>query len=248
MRSFHLTTTRQHTVKAGNLEPNTEYVYRVGLGYGQGIKWSDSYYEFRSSLPVGPDPNPSPDKPAITFLALADQGCSGSFFNQPQGNDPPRGSPDAAKNVTDLITSMVNNQTIHSVHIMGDLAYADGAAHVWDMWTEMIQAYASKVPVMVGVGNHEYDHTEGGEGGKDPSGEMSAFGFQPSWGEGAFQSKGGECGVPVSKRFAVPDNGNGMNGVFWYVQFCSSPQRVLQSMSLTSFLSCSCVMSKQVFI
>ena len=52
----------------------------------------------------------------------------------------------------------------------------------------------------------------------DPSGVNTTFGFQPQWGKGdngekgAFKSEGGECGVPVSKRFAVPDNGN---GAFW---------------------------------
>ncbi|KAL7543835.1 hypothetical protein ACHAXR_013183 [Thalassiosira sp. AJA248-18] len=76
----------------------------------------------------------------------------------------------------------------------------------------MIQSYASRVPVMVGVGNHEYDHTEGGGGGKDPSGVLSA---------------GGECGVPVSKRFAAPDNGN---GVFWY----SYDQALVHTVMLSS--------------
>jgi hypothetical protein len=67
---------------------------------------------------------------------------------------------------------------------------------------------------MVVNGNHEYDHTMGGSGGKDPSGEESEFGFQPNWDETSFHSTGGECGVPISKRFAVPENGN---SVFWYV-------------------------------
>ena len=110
-----------------------------------------------------------------------------------------------AQQVTDLIASMIDNQTIGSIHFIGDLSYADGAAHVWDVWMDMIQPIASRVPVMVGVGNHEYDHSDGG--------------FQPDWGEGSFKSEGGECGVPISKRFAVPDNGN---GVFWCVHFLAN--------------------------
>ena len=189
-----------HTVKVTNLEPHTEYVYRVGLGFGQGVKWGDKYREFHSSPPPGTR-SPSPSKPALTFLALADQGCPDP--NQKRNHD-------HSQNVTQLIISLINNQTIDSVHHPGDLSYANGAAHLWDVWTDMIEPYASHVPLMVGVGNHEYDHSKGGGDGKDPSGVKTENGFQPSWGN--FGNVGGECGVPVSKRFAVPDNGN---GVFW---------------------------------
>mmetsp|Transcript_20024 Transcript_20024/g.43387 ORF Transcript_20024/g.43387 Transcript_20024/m.43387 type:complete len:484 (-) Transcript_20024:5185-6636(-) len=210
-----------HTVKATNLEPNTEYVYRVGLGFGQGIKWSEKYFDFRSSPPPGSGP-PSPNKPALTFLALANQGCH-------QGEDPPSTlGGNSAQQVAQLIVSMIDKRTIDSIHHIGGLSYADGAAHVWDAWIDMIQPYASRVPVMVGVGNHEYDHTLGGGGGRDPSGITTEFGFQPNWGEGAFNSNtGGECGVPVSKRFAVPDNGN---GVFWY----SHDQSLVHTVMLSS--------------
>ena len=193
-----------HTVRVTGLEPNTEYVYRVGLGFGQGIKWSDDHYDFRSSLPAGSGP-PTIGEPAVTFLALADQGCTDSIFK----NHPSKDS--AGENVTRLITSIVDSQTINAIHHFGDLSYADGHAHVWDAWMKMIEPFASRVPVMVGVGNHEYDHSQGG-GDRDPSGVESDDGFHPTWGEGSFKSEGGECGVPVSKRFAVPHNGN---GVFW---------------------------------
>mmetsp|Transcript_17410 Transcript_17410/g.37680 ORF Transcript_17410/g.37680 Transcript_17410/m.37680 type:complete len:284 (+) Transcript_17410:61-912(+) len=103
------------------------------------------------------------------------------------------------------------NQTINSIHHIGDLSYACGAGHIWDAFMDMIQPFAARVPMMVGVGNKEYDHTAGGKG-KDPSGMETEFGFQPTWGTFGTAS-GGECGVPISKRFAAPENGN---GVFWY--------------------------------
>ncbi|KAL9182584.1 hypothetical protein ACHAXT_013236 [Thalassiosira profunda] len=195
-----------HTVLAKDLEPDTEYAYRVGLSFGQGIKWSDYYYVFRSSSATGVGSS-TPGEPAVTFVAFGDQGCADSASHS------------HGDNVTRLITNMMQERTIHSVHQIGDLSYADGAAHVWDVWHAMIEAYAARLPVMVGVGNHEYDHTESSDSSKDPSGVNTTFGFQPEWGKGdngekgAFKSEGGECGVPVSKRFAVPDNGN---GVFWY--------------------------------
>lgn len=186
-----------HTVKVTGLDPSTDYLYRVGVAAGQGIKWSD-YFAFRSSLPPGPTVEP------LTVLAFGDQGCED--WNNITSSAP---------NVTKLITNMMDhkNVTIHSIHHLGDLSYAMGAAHIWDEWLNMIQPYASRVPLMVGVGNHEYDHTGGGGGRKDPSGSMTEYGFEPAWGNFGADS-GGECGVPVSKRFASPSNGN---GVFWLV-------------------------------
>lgn len=207
-------------------------MYRVGLGYGQGVKWSEEIFHFRTSFPPGGDggggvveaslssanslsssssslsssssstsSSSNHYNPAVTFLALADQGYSSS---------PSHGS----QQVSQLISSIINERTIDSIHHIGDLCYADGNDSIWNDWFNMIQPYASRIPYMVANGNHEYDHTLGGGMGKDPSGEDTEFGFQPEWDSTSFHSTGGECGVPISKRFAVPENGN---SVFWYV-------------------------------
>ena len=73
-----------------------------------------------------------------------------------------------------------------------------GAAHVWDSWMDMISIFATSIPLMIGVGNHEYDHTKGGEG-KDKSGVRTSYGYMPKWGNFRDDSNG-ECGVPTSKR------------------------------------------------
>jgi acid phosphatase type 7 len=67
----------------------------------------------------------------------------------------------------------------------------------------MIESFTPYVPLMISVGNHEYDHTSGGNNGKDPSGINTTNGFMPSWGNFGTDS-GGECGVPTSKRFTMP--------------------------------------------
>merc|ERR1719487_1192414 len=90
----------------------------------------------------------------------------------------------------------------------GDLSYATSAGYIWDQWHEMISPYASRLPLMVGLGNHEYDHLTGGNG-KDKTvpqpqptpGEDS--GFKPFWGNFGDDSKG-ECGVPTMNRFTMP--------------------------------------------
>jgi acid phosphatase type 7 len=76
----------------------------------------------------------------------------------------------------------------------------------------MIEPVTAQVPLMVAVGNHEYDHEAGGGGGKDPSQVDTDSGFVPVWGDFGNDS-GGECGVPTAKRFTMPATGN---GVFWY--------------------------------
>ncbi len=93
------------------------------------------------------------------------------------------------------------------LHI-GDLSYATGMAYRWDEWMTLIEPLSSRVPYMVSVGNHE--QCSFGDSKKDPSG--TDLPFHPIWGNYRHDS-GGECGVPTSKRFHMPDNGN---GVWWY--------------------------------
>lgn len=223
-----------HTIRVQGLEAGVEYAYRVGLSFGQGVKWTDDYYVMRGPLPRGAGSS-DPEKPALTFLSLANQGCGDSGYDVVAGADPPTATESDAQNVMNLIVSLIEGETVDAIHHLGNLAYADGAGHVWDAYANMIQSYAARVPITVGVGNHEYDHTDGGGDGKDPSGVMSMMGFHPSWGRGSFGSTGGECGVPVSKRFAVPEGGN---GVFWYVypRDAESVLTARRACLLTSFL------------
>ena len=118
----------------------------------------------------------------------------------------------AAKNVSNLITTIVNNTNIDSIHIIGDLSYADGHTQIWNTYMDMIEPFASRVPTMVAVGNHEYDYDTLGDGSKDASGVNTSNVFHPSWGGKAFHDEGGECGVSIAKRFAAPNNGN---KIFW---------------------------------
>ena len=180
-----------HVVTLTNLQPDTDYQYKVGLAGGQGIVWSD-IFQFHSAPEVG-------DTKEFSYVVYGDQGCPSIGW----GNGGLWTSAMAAREAT-----------IRAVHHFGDLSYARGAAHVWDEWFHMIQSFAARVPLLIGVGNHEYDHTSGGENGKDPSGLNASHGFNPEWGNYGDDS-GGECGVPTAQRFTMPTS-NGSNGVFWY--------------------------------
>lgn len=179
-----------HTVALTGLEANTVYYYKVGLETEPGaVTWS-SVYQFTTALPAG-------DRTDHTFLVYGDQGCPGVGWG-----------PGSA-----WVAAMAERESdVRAIHHVGDLSYAQGAAHQWDAWFDMIQPVSAKIPLMIAVGNHEYDHDSGGGGSKDPSHVETEDGFRPAWGDFANDS-GGECGVPTSKRFTMPATGN---GVFWY--------------------------------
>jgi len=176
------------------------------------VTFSDTY-KFRSALPPG-------DNRPFSYIVYGDQGC-------PEAGWGAGGAWTAAMTERELEAE----NPIRSVHHIGDLSYAKGSASVWDAWLDMIEVFTTRVPLMIGVGNHEYDHTAGGEGGKDPSGVEAPHGFMPPWGNFGDDS-GGECGVPVAKRFCMPQSNtsNPSNGVFWYsYDFASVHTTVISS-------------------
>eukprot|EP00563_Minutocellus_polymorphus_P013579 CAMPEP_0181049390 /NCGR_PEP_ID=MMETSP1070-20121207/15954_1 /TAXON_ID=265543 /ORGANISM="Minutocellus polymorphus, Strain NH13" /LENGTH=686 /DNA_ID=CAMNT_0023128259 /DNA_START=60 /DNA_END=2120 /DNA_ORIENTATION=+ len=191
-----------HTVILTGLKPDAEYSYRVGLSYGQGIVWS-STFAFRSALPAGWS------KP-YSFIAYGDQGC-------PDDGWALGGNLTASMVRRELDGHRNGTAPIRLVHHFGDLSYSRGSAYLWDAWLDMVEPFASRLPLMVGIGNHEYDHTTGGIR-RDPSGVTTDDGFHPVWGNFRTDS-GGECGVPTAKRFLPPKTKQGnytSNGVFWY--------------------------------
>lgn len=188
-----------HTIEFTGLVPNTVYSYKVGLTFGQGVVWSD-VFEFIS--PATTDYfKEGNGNVTYTYLVYGDQGCPAVGWGE--------GSRWSAAMVT-------RETSAREVHHIGDLSYARGATHIWDEWLAMVSgSFATKLPLMVAVGNHEYDHTMGGDHGKDPSGSDEVHGFMPTWGNMGDDS-GGECGVPTSKHFQMPVSSLGSNGVFWY--------------------------------
>jgi hypothetical protein len=182
-----------HTISLNNLIPSTKYKYQVGLMEKDDVvlHWSEEF-TFQTPPEEG-------DTQPIVYVVYGDQGCPYHGWKGGQ----------------QWLEAMVERETnLSTVHHFGDLSYARGAAHVWDSWFRMVQPLAARVPLMVAVGNHEYDHTNGGGLDKDPSGVATPHGFMPSWGNFGDDS-GGECGVPTAKRFQMPESSHS-NGVFWY--------------------------------
>lgn len=170
-----------HDVLLQPLLTNTRYYYQ----FGDGQTMSD-VYNFTTPLPAG---NPTPHM-VITY---GDQGVV----------DSPGSHGTAAR-----IIEEYRDNNIRKVLHNGDISYAMGYAYIWEQWFSLVQPYATLVPYMITIGNHEQDHWTGGE--KDPSG--AGNGFHPIWGNFGADS-GGECGVPMYYRFHMADNGH---SIWWY--------------------------------
>ena len=195
-----------HTILLDDLRPSTTYYYRVGTNeHG----WSDIYF-FTN--------RPDNLNEAVNFIAYGDMGLTPV--------EP--GAKATLEHVTERIRSINVTCLIH----IGDISYARGIGALWDAFMTQIQPIAARVPYMVGIGNHEYDHIEGGD--KDPSGAPAPGGFRPSWGNYG-QDSGGECAVPMVHRFHSPSNGNGL---FWY-SFDVGPVHVLMFSTEHDFLNTS---------
>lgn len=216
-----------HTVIMTDLQLDTTYYYKVGILSSrddpildssslENVVWS-KIITFQSPLPAGYTTTYRKNKQApMTIIVYADQGIQGY------------GNHDNADRVALFTEREVENHTISSIHHFGDLAYAQGSGHAWDAWLDMIEPFAAKVPLMIGIGNHEYDYTSGGgRNRKDPS-RLRTNGYHPRWGNFGTDSNG-ECGVPTAKRFQMPSSPDS-NGVFWY----SFDQGLLHTIMLSS--------------
>jgi hypothetical protein len=142
-----------HTILINDLRPSTTYYYRVGSNeHG----WSN-VNKFTN--------RPSNTDEVINLIAYGDMGVSP---NQP-----------GAKSTIDRVSARVISDNITAVLHIGDVTYANGVGALWEAFMTQIEPTAARVPYMVGVGNHEYDHVTGGD--KDPSGAPGPGGFRPSW-------------------------------------------------------------------
>jgi len=169
-----------HDVLLTKLKPNTQYFYQFGAGTG----WS-KIHSFETPPLIG-------TKDPFKFITYGDMGLY----------------PPAAPKVASLVSKEAQRGAKFVLH-QGDLAYAGGYAYLWDQWLSMIEPISTRIPYMIGIGNHEQAHIIGGK--KDPS-KAEGNGFHPPWGN-YLDDSGGECGVPPHYRFHMPDSGN---SVWWY--------------------------------
>ena len=182
-----------HHVLLKGLKPSTEYFYIYGHN-------SNNNFLFSSERSFITRPAEDDLDASIKFIAYADMGYQ-------------EGMTTATNVMKDVFTGGYNQFLIH----FGDISYARGQAWQWEKWFHVVEPLAAQIPYMISIGNHEYDHTEGGMS-HDPSGVRTAAGWHPSWGNLGDDSNG-ECGVPMYNRFKAPmmtPYNAKTNGIFWY--------------------------------
>ena len=163
-----------HDVLLTGLKQDSTIFYKYGSTQSTG-----KVYNFTTPPPHG-------SKDPFSFVTYGDMGLSLSH---------------GAKDTMTHVLQEIRKGAKFVLH-QGDLSYALGYAYIWEQWMSLIEPIATRVPYMVGIGNHEQDYLTG-QGGD---------GFHPSWGNYGGDS-GGECGVPTRYRFHMPDNGYSVN---WY--------------------------------
>jgi hypothetical protein len=142
-----------HTILLNDLHPSTTYFYRTGTDEDG---WS-SVYSFTN--------RPANGDSEVTLIAYGDLGLS---LLAP-----------GAKSTMDRVGARVMSTNITCLLHIGDISYAQGIGVMWDVFMIQIEPIASRIPYMVSIGNHEYDHVTGGD--KDPSGAPGPGGFRPKW-------------------------------------------------------------------
>jgi hypothetical protein len=177
-----------HDVVLTGLQASTRYYYKYGSTANNSLSAEQS---FVSSPGVGPNIT-------IRFIAYGDLGVLVPFSTKLEQQEP---SVQTAKWALRDLNGWAS-QTPLVIHI-GDVSYARGWGHLWDWFSSMIEPLAVKAPYMIGIGNHEYDYPN------QP--------WKPDWSNYGKDS-GGECGIPYSVRFHMPNDDNIADGIrnLWY--------------------------------
>ena len=82
------------------------------------------------------------------------------------------------------INSEKDNNNIRFVLHIGDLAYGIGQEYIWEQWSNLISPISLKIPYMIGIGNHEYDHEDNSTSFNQQDGSgLIGNGYHPSWGK-----------------------------------------------------------------
>ncbi|KAL7523587.1 hypothetical protein ACHAWF_000582, partial [Thalassiosira exigua] len=92
---------RLHSVTLKNLEPGVEYAYRPGLEFGQGVNGGEKYRVFR--------------------------GCPG-LSSKDEADDDAKVQAQGGAGVAKLISTLLDQQRIDSIHHIGGLSLAHGDA------------------------------------------------------------------------------------------------------------------------
>lgn len=182
---------RNHRIAAGNSGNFTDHDHEY---YSGGDNGEERIFSFFSHAP------PSPDA-TLTFVTYGDMGssyahkCPGAIPTATaierhvalsHGDDVSSSDESLPAGILGMHDGMMQRMTraplarVDMVLHVGDIAYADGSQQVWDDFMDLIEPYASRVPYMISVGNHEVDWKRDGPWPThDASGQKQPY--SPDW-------------------------------------------------------------------
>lgn len=191
-----------NAVLVSNLLPSTKYFYTVG---DPNVQYSAEYH-FTTPPTVGPNSNVNMIVWADSGQAIADgsyewewtdydpivttppntmQAALATFVDIWQQDEAQQG---ASLNLTRRIAQDINDSITLLMH-NGDISYARGLVAAWDIFMDQYSPLLKHVPYMLLPGNHERDCPNSG----DRFGPLIEA-----------TDSGGECGVPMERRFQMP--------------------------------------------
>eukprot|EP00762_Andalucia_godoyi_P006415 ANDGO_02943.mRNA.1 putative inactive purple acid phosphatase 9 len=153
--------------------------------HSQGVPSGSPLYELQTP--------PVSAKDSVLVIAFGDLGVGGYY---PANFGPARIT---SEHILEHVQEYATDEHVMVFH-NGDISYAMGWQSLWPLFHDEVSPMASKYPWMMSLGNHEYD--------------WPGLGFRPSWGDYGMDS-GGECGVPVRRRFWMPWE-HGGDDCWWY--------------------------------
>eukprot|EP01136_Pigoraptor_vietnamica_P034747 Opistho-1_new@99068 len=132
-----------HTATLENLQPSLRYYYIVG----------DDTFGYTEERTFVASPVPSPDQ-ETDIVAYGDMGKT-----EDDGSTSWHWNEEGLNTTDRVIAELAATQLV--LHI-GDISYAVGYSAQWDVFFDMIEPVASRVPYMTAVGNHERDMPNSG--------------------------------------------------------------------------------------
>ena len=175
-----------HSAKLVNLPPGKEIFYDFG---GNRVEERSQLYSFIA-------PRTHENEETFSFLLTSDMGIGGIRLGEAGGatdNDPAHAHPGYPQGIGNGADWVVREGILSDpltakdefIVVNGDISYARGWPWIWERFFDLVQPLATRMPMMVGVGNHEVDSHE------NPFEETNGG------------DSGGECGVAAAKRFSA---------------------------------------------
>eukprot|EP00929_Paragymnodinium_shiwhaense_P032449 TRINITY_DN17977_c0_g1_i1.p1 TRINITY_DN17977_c0_g1~~TRINITY_DN17977_c0_g1_i1.p1 ORF type:complete len:613 (+),score=81.11 TRINITY_DN17977_c0_g1_i1:109-1947(+) len=187
-----------HTVVLQGLAPGQKFYYSVGHADNSRVQDSP-VIAHKGALPAA-------GAPQTRLLYLADMGVGPARDDEVNGALDPEGNYIERENAGQssggrlVLESMMRFEgdgleAYDMLLVNGDLTYSCGESWLNEAWFTIMEPVASRMPMMVSIGNHEWDHSTAGW---PPSSLPFA---KAEYGE----DSGGECGIPYRRRFQMPE-------------------------------------------